>query len=171
MKLSKLSCSPTQLINHVVLALVCLGGCAQMSSVNQPTAPIKLSESKSVLSTGYKKQNSPKDAAVYFINLEDGSTVKSPFKIQFGLSAMGVAPAGVEKMGTGHHHLLIDVAEMDVNSPIPADSTHKHFGMGQTETTLELSPGAHTLQLVLADQNHIPHDPVVLSKRITVNVE
>ncbi len=115
----------------------------------------------------------PEGAKVYFINLKDGDTVKSPVTIQFGLEGMGVAPAGVEKEKTGHHHLIIDEAiEGDeLNESIPADDNHKHFGGGQTETTVELAPGKHTLQLVLGDWSHIPHNPPVMSERITITVE
>lgn len=121
----------------------------------------------------------PEGAEVYFVNLEDGATVASPLKVVFGLSGMGVAPAGIEKEKTGHHHLFIDrpplgegedgADELDLN--IPADENHVHFGGGQTETTVELSPGEHTLQLVLGDKDHIPHDPPVTSDVITVTVE
>lgn len=89
----------------------------------------------------------PKDAKVYFVNLKDGDKVKSPFKVQFGLSGMGVAPAGTEKANTGHHHLLIDAAIEGeaLNESIASDDQHKHFGLGQTETMLTLTPGRHTL--------------------------
>ena len=116
----------------------------------------------------------PPGAKVYFINLKDGDTVKNPVQVQFGLAGMGVAPAGVEnKKNTGHHHLIIDekVEGDELNAPLPADEHHKHFGGGQTETTIELSPGNHTLQLVLGDWSHIPHDPPVMSERITITVE
>lgn len=115
----------------------------------------------------------PEGAAVYFIGLEDGATVSSPLTIRFGLSGMGVAPAGVEKEKTGHHHLIIDEAieGAELDEPIPADDHHKHFGGGQTEVTIELSPGSHTLQLVLGDWSHIPHNPPVMSDRISVTVE
>ena len=118
-------------------------------------------------------------AKVYFVNLKDGATVQGPVKIVFGLSGMGVAPAGIEKEGTGHHHLFINRPalgkgpdgkdEFDAN--IPADDNHKHYGKGQTEATLELKPGQHTLQLVLGDQNHIPHNPAVVSEVITITVK
>ncbi|WP_020591488.1 DUF4399 domain-containing protein [Kiloniella laminariae] len=115
----------------------------------------------------------------YFVNLEDGATLKGPVKVIFGLSGMGVAPAGTEKENTGHHHLLVDRPalgegehgphEFDAN--LPADDQHIHYGGGQTETTLELAPGTHTLQLVLADKDHIPHNPPVFSEVITITVE
>jgi hypothetical protein len=122
---------------------------------------------------------SPEGARVYFIGLKDGDKEKSPVLIRFGLRGMGVAPAGVEAENTGHHHLLIDrpplgegaegAAELTQN--MPADDNHMHFGKGQTEVVLELSPGEHTLQLVLGDKDHIPHNPPVMSKRITITVE
>ena len=115
---------------------------------------------------------SPANAKVYFINLKDGDTVNSPFLVQFGLSGMGVAPAGVEKPNTGHHHLLIDAAltAEQMKEPIPADSNHVHFGGGQTETMVTLPPGTHTLQLVLGDWTHIPFAPPVMSEPITITV-
>ena len=112
------------------------------------------------------------DAKLYIISPLDGETVSSPVKIVFGLQGMGIAPAGIKFNNTGHHHLLIDVAELpDINSPIPSDDNHKHFGKGQTEAVIELQPGEHTLQLMLGDHMHIPHDPVVVSKKIKINVE
>jgi hypothetical protein len=135
-----------------------------------PTAPARVTAGVPVLSSGYKKQAAPPGAAVYFANLRNGMVVSSPVQVVFGLSGMGVAPAGVEKAGTGHHHLLIDVSEWDANAPLPATDNIRHFGGGQTEATLSLAPGPHTLQLVLGDQNHIPHFPVVMSERITITV-
>ena len=114
---------------------------------------------------------SPQGAAVYFINLKDGDTVTSPFKVQFGLTGMGIAPVGVQNERTGHHHLLIDTKLEDYDAPIPADAQHLHFGKAQTEATIELAPGKHTLQDVFADKNHIPHEPPVQSDPITITVE
>ena len=115
---------------------------------------------------------SPHGAKVYFINLKNGAKVKSPFLVQFGLSGMGVAPAGIEKPNTGHHHLLIDtkLSAEEMTAPMPADAKHLHFGGGQTETILELPPGTHTLQLIMGDKDHIPHNPPVYSKKITITV-
>jgi hypothetical protein len=116
---------------------------------------------------------SPAGAKVYFINLKDGDTVSSPFLVQFGLSGVGVAPAGVGKPNTGHHHLLIDapaLTEEQMKEAIPADDTHKHFGGGQTETMVTLPEGKHTLQLVLGDWSHVPHVPPVMSEPITITV-
>ncbi len=135
------------------------------------TAALKANASVPVLPAGYKKVAAPAGAALYFINLKNGDTLASPVRVQFGLRGMGVAPAGIEKEGTGHHHLLVNVAEVDVNNPLPANDNFRHFGAGQTETMLELKPGQHTLQLMLADQNHIPHHQPLLSERITITVK
>jgi hypothetical protein len=114
----------------------------------------------------------PEGARVYFIAPTDGETVANPVTVRFGLAGMGVAPAGIEKENTGHHHLLINVAELPPHDePIPADDSHKHFGGGQTEVTMELPAGTHTLQLLVGDLNHIPHEPPVMSERITITVE
>ncbi len=121
----------------------------------------------------------PDGAEVYFVNLEDGATVSSPVKVVFGLSGMGVAPAGTEKENTGHHHVLIDRAplgegpdgEAELENSLPSDENHVHFGGGQTQVDLELEPGEHTLQLVLGDMNHVPHDPPVTSEVISITVE
>ncbi len=115
---------------------------------------------------------SPPGAEVYIISPKNGAKVHNPVLVQFGLKGMGIAPAGVKFDNTGHHHLLIDTdAPADLSAPLPATDNIRHFGKGQTETSLTLSPGKHTLQLLLADQNHIPHDPPVISKKITITVE
>ncbi len=115
----------------------------------------------------------PPNASVYIINVKDGDTVTSPFKVQFGLTGMGVAPAGVEKPNTGHHHLLIDatLSPAELKAPIPADAKHLHFGGGQTETMVTLPSGQHTLQLVLGDWSHVPFDPPIMSAVIHVTVK
>ncbi len=111
------------------------------------------------------------EARVYFINLEDGDEVESPFLIQFGLSEMGIAPAGIDRENTGHHHLLINVKDLDFSKPIPASKNHIHFGGGQTESLVELPPGDYRLQLVLGDMTHTPHTPPVVSKQINITVK
>jgi hypothetical protein len=112
----------------------------------------------------------PEGAAVYFISPTDGATVTSPLTVRFGMRGMGVAPAGVEQPKTGHHHLLIDAELPALDLPIPADEHHVHFGGGQTEVVLELPPGEHTLQLLVGDARHVPHDPPIVSDRVTVQV-
>jgi hypothetical protein len=124
----------------------------------------------SALATDLPRSPAPKDVELYIISPADGETVTSPVTVRFGLRGMGVAPAGVAMENTGHHHLLIDAAPPPFNRPVPADANHVHFGKGQTETQVTLAPGRHTLQLLLADHLHIPHDPPVLSKAITINV-
>lgn len=109
---------------------------------------------------------------VYIVSPQDGAVVSSPVKVVFGLQGMGVAPAGVKKANTGHHHLLIDAGKLaSMTAPIPKDAHHKHFGGGQTETTLKLPPGKHTLQLVLGDYKHVPVGQSLVSKTITIEVK
>ena len=109
---------------------------------------------------------------VYFLSPTDGETVTNPVVVRFGLSGMGVAPAGVVKENTGHHHLLIDLETLpDMTKPIPSDKNHRHFGGGQTEVVLELTPGEHHLQLLLGDYAHRPHNPPVVSEQITILVK
>ena len=100
----------------------------------------------------------------------DGDYVSTKPVIRFGLIGMGVAPAGIEKANTGHHHLMVDEKLPPFDEPIPTDFNHLHFGAGQTEAQITLPPGRHTLQLLLGDENHMPHDPPVFSKQITVVV-
>lgn len=112
------------------------------------------------------------EPAAYIVSPADGATVKSPFTVVFGLrNPWGVAPAGTKMENTGHHHLLIDTPLPDLTKPIAKDDQHRHFGAGQTETTLTLPAGKHTLQLLLGDFAHVPHQPAIASKPITVTVE
>lgn len=116
---------------------------------------------------------SPEGAVAYIIAPQDGETVTGgTVTVQFGLKGMGIAPAGIDYPDSGHHHLLINVDEMpSLDMPMPADDHHVHFGKGQTETTLQLEPGTYTLQLMLGDLNHVPHDPPVMSEKITITVK
>lgn len=134
-------------------------------------ALVLTSLSSSVLSNEVKSI-SPANANVYFITPVDGQTVNSTFTVKFGLNGMGVSPAGLEKKNTGHHHILIDTDTLpNMLTPLPATDKIKHFGGGQTETQLMLSPGKHTLQLVLGNHHHIPHSTPVISKKITIVVK
>jgi hypothetical protein len=115
-------------------------------------------------------------AKVYFLNLKNGDAVSDPVVVKFGLTGMGISPAGLQgeaTANTGHHHLLIDkeLTGEQLKQPVPADEHHVHFGKGQTEATVTLPPGQHTLQLVFADWTHIPHNPPVMSERITITVK
>ena len=119
-----------------------------------------------------ERTSSPAGAEVYIVSPKDGAKVKGPVTVVFGLKGMGIAPAGIKFDNTGHHHLLIDAdAPADLSQPLPANEHNVHFGKGQTETTVTLPPGKHTLQLVFADYLHTPHDPALVSKKITVTVE
>ncbi len=114
--------------------------------------------------------SAPGGAKVYIISPQNGEVVSSPFKVKFGLSGMGVAPAGVDKKNTGHHHLLVDGKSLpDMHKAMGKQV--KHFGGGQTETTLMLDAGQHTLQLILGDKNHIPHKPAVVSEKVIIHVK
>ena len=134
--------------------------------------------SATFVTAGGETPSSP-DARVYFVNLSDGDTVQSPVTVVFGLSGMGVAPAGTEAKNTGHHHLLINRPPLgegedgadELSFGLPSDDNHLHFGGGQTEVTLDLPAGQHTLQLVLGDAGHVPHNPPVVSDVITITVE
>ncbi len=117
------------------------------------------------------RASSPEGAQAYIVSPAHGQTVSQTFTVQFGLEGMGVAPAGVERSKTGHHHLLIDVEELPpMDKPLPASENIVHFGGGQTQTTLRLEPGKHTLQLLLGDHTHTPHYPSVKSQKITITV-
>ncbi len=117
----------------------------------------------------------PPGARVFFIGIEDGAVVDSPFKVKFGIEGFGITPAGTKgkiRHQAGHHHLLINVDKMPaLDKPLPSDENHRHFGGGQTEVTLELPKGEHSLQLVLGDMNHLPFNPPVISEKITITVK
>jgi hypothetical protein len=114
---------------------------------------------------------SAEGSEIFFVNVSDGDTVSSPFQIEFGLEGMDVVPAGTEQEFSGHHHLLINQEELpSLNMPIPADSVHVHYGKGQTSAELSLPTGKHTLQVILGNHLHIPHDPPVVSEKITITV-
>src|SRR6185437_5849672 len=115
---------------------------------------------------------SPAGAKVFIVSPKNGETVTSPVTVKFGIKGMTLAPAGTKDPNTGHHHLLIDTdAPADLSQPLPASDKIVHFGKAQTETTVNLPPGKHTLQLLLADANHIPHSPAVMSKKVTITVK
>jgi len=119
------------------------------------------------------RKKAPEGAKVYIISPQNGAAVKSPVLVRFGLSGMGIAPAGVAKEKTGHHHVLIDTdaKALDLSKPLPVSEQSVHFGGGQTEALLKLAPGKHTLMLVLGDENHVPFDPPIVSRKITITVK
>jgi len=121
---------------------------------------------------GPPRSKAPAGASVFFPSLKDGASVGQDVKVEFGVKGIAIAPASENKAGTGHHHLLIDQKELPPgNAPIPNDATHKHYGKGQTEDTIHLEPGDHTLQLDFADALHMQFDPPLVSKKITVHVK
>ena len=147
-------------LTAAAVILVVAGAAAQETGkTNQPAA-----------ATNPPRTASSPDAYVYIGWPQDGVSVGTKFKVWFGTRNFGVAPAGVQKANTGHHHLLIDVPVPPLDQPIPNDRNHLHFGLGQTETVVELPPGKHTLQLLMGDADHVPHDPPLMSRRITVYV-
>ncbi|MCF6311136.1 MAG: DUF4399 domain-containing protein [Verrucomicrobiales bacterium] len=159
-----------------IFSIACVGTLA-MNSCSEAPEPSSDEHGSHSAATQFPpaKTSRPADAKLYIVSPADGAEVSSPFVVNFGLKGIGVAPAGIyiaEDMPTGHHHLLIDVEKLpDLTLPIAKDDTHIHFGGGQTETTLTLTPGKHTLQLVLGNQTHIPHDPPLTSKKITITVK
>ena len=144
-------------MKRILLALALTGLAGAAMAADAPGLPVT---------------HAPEGAKVYIISPSDGATVGQEVTVRFGLEGMGVAPAGIAKEKTGHHHLLVDVTELPAaGQPIPADAHHIHFGGGQTQTTLKLSPGTHTLQLELGDQHHVPFAPALVSKKITIHVK
>ena len=124
--------------------------------------------------SGAEAHTPPAGAKVYFVNLEDGAVVTSPFKVEFGIEGFGITPAGTKgkvRHKAGHHHLLVDIEKLpDLDEPIPQDSQHLHFDQGETEALLELPSGKHTLQLLLGDEDHEPQDPPLISEKIIIIV-
>lgn len=120
--------------------------------------------------TGLARTPAPAGASVFIVSPKDGETVTTPVKVVFGISGMGLAPAGEKNDNAGHHHLLVDTDLANPGLPVPTDDKHLHFGKAQTEAEVALAPGTHTLQLVLGDYLHIPFDPVIASPKITINV-
>ena len=127
----------------------------------------------SVGTAGAQNTPAPKDVLLYIGWPNDGQVIAGgkPFRVWFGLRNMGVAPKGVKYPNTGHHHLLIDTDLPPKGQVIPSDRNHLHFGAGETETMIELPPGKHTLQLMMGDDLHMPHDPPIYSKKITITVK
>jgi hypothetical protein len=131
-----------------------------------PAAPAPAGASSSAIA----RKPAPAGATAYIISPEDGAVVSNPVTVVFGLKGIGVVPAGIDRPDAGHHHLLIDTDVPPFDLPIPADPQHVHFGQGQTETQLTLTPGQHRLQLILGDHLHVPHEPPILSELVTIEV-
>jgi hypothetical protein len=152
-------------------AAICLVTAGAAAQGTQSPAAATPPANASAAAPATPRTPAPKDAYVYIGWPIDGATVNgNHIKVWFGTRNFGIAPAGVTTKNTGHHHLLIDVPVPPLDQPIPNDRNHLHFGLGQTETVIELPPGKHTLQLLMGDADHVPHDPALMSKRITIYV-
>lgn len=151
------------MLSLAALAALLLAGCGQ-----EPAAP---GNAAPAAPAAMPRNKAPEDARVWFIEPQDGATVSSPVTVQFGVSGIALAPAGDARPDSGHHHLLINTGMPALDQPVPKDERHLHFGKAQSEATVELPPGKHTLQMLLGDANHVPHDPPVSSARITITVE
>lgn len=171
-------------LTAALLLLALLAGCApsenteQSDAASSPAAEMQTQSDKSE-HAGHGETKTDEHAAhggdhaghkIFFVTPQDGAKVKSPLKIQMGLEGMDVKPAGELVENSGHHHLIIDGAPIEAGVVVPADDKHIHFGQGQTETEVELSPGEHTLTLQFADGHHKSYGPE-MSTTIRVTVE
>ena len=155
---------------RILLALglaALLAACGERASEEPAAATPAIAEVPASL----PRSPAPAGARVFFVSPADGETVSNPVTVVFGIEGMSVAPAGDDTPHSGHHHIIIDAELPDLGMPIPASDNHVHFGDGRTETELTLAPGEHTLQMLLGDHMHIPHDPPLASERITILVE
>jgi hypothetical protein len=155
------------------LACVLLAACGQQEpAAPAPAAAPPAAPAPAAAPAALARTPAPAGATAYIIEPADGATVTNPVRVVFGLKGIGVAPAGTDRADAGHHHLLIDAAlPADLGLPIAKDDTHVHFGGGQTETTVMLTPGPHTLQLLLGDHLHVPFDPPIASSVVTIQVQ
>jgi hypothetical protein len=166
------------MLKHGALLLVgvILAACGQPESA-APAAPVAAPPPPAAAAppaapATLARKPAPAGAMAYIIEPADGATVSNPVRVVFGLKGIGVAPAGVDRNDAGHHHLLVDTGmPAELSLPIPNDEQHRHFGGGQTEVELTLAPGRHTLQMVLGDHLHIPHDPPIASSVVTITVQ
>lgn len=154
-----------------LLAAMCLSGSAHAGLTDAAKKLFGGDEKPEQEQPAEDASPAPDDAAVYFIEPADGAELSSPVTVKFGLRQMGVAPAGTQRDNTGHHHLLIDRPDVDYSKPLPATDQVVHFGGGQTEASIKLEPGEHTLQLLLGDFKHQPHNPPVKSDTITITIK
>ena len=160
---------------HAILpALFLFAACGQegaetVPGAEEPAAKMEMEHTRAPAAMA--RTPSTDGAQVFFITPADGEVVSNPIHVAFGLNGMEVVPAGDNRPGSGHHHLVIDAGLPDFGLPVPADQHHIHFGGGSSQVELTLPAGQHTLQLLLADYQHVPHDPPVFSKRITITVE
>jgi hypothetical protein len=151
-----------------LILLAPLAACGDRST-SEPAAEANVPEQP--VATMPARSASAAEATVFFVSPADGATVSNPISVVFGIEGMTVAPAGQDVPHSGHHHLLIDTGLPDLGLPIPKNENYIHFGDGSTATEITLPPGKHTLQMLLGDHLHIPHDPPLMSEIITINVE
>lgn len=158
--------------NSLLLTLVAslLAACGSDATDTTTEAPAARMDTPAE-APAFARTPSPAGARVYFVAPADGDTVTNPVAVEFGIEGMTVARAGVDQPDSGHHHLIIDAGLPDMSMPVPANANYVHFGDGSTSTELTLEPGEHTLQLLLGDHLHVPHDPPVASEVITITVE
>jgi len=157
-------------IQILMLSIVILGlGACTEKPADEPTAAVEPAAAPSPITM--QRTASAEGARVFFITPADGATVTNPISVEFGVEGMEVVKAGIAQPHSGHHHLLIDTDLPDLGLPIPADEHHVHFGDGRTATEISLPPGEHSLQMLLGDHLHIPHDPPLMSEVIRVTVE
>ena len=166
------------MLNHRALpAAMLLGASLLLAACGQETEePAAVEEAAGaaadrIETAALPRTASPEGARVYFVTPADGDTVSNPVRVEFGIEGMSVAKAGDDVPHSGHHHLIVDAGLPDLGMPIPASDNYIHFGDGSTSTELTLAPGEHTLQLLLGDHLHVPHDPPVASEIITITVK
>ncbi|MEX0606349.1 MAG: DUF4399 domain-containing protein [Marinobacter sp.] len=163
------------LVSSLFTTGILLQGCSDSNEEDEPVAQNEATtevREGATETTSTERSSAPSDAEITIMSPEDGASVGSPVTVKFGLEGMEVAEAGSDQENSGHHHLLVDLDELPpMDSPLPSTEQIIHFGGGQTSTELELEPGKHTLQLLLGDSIHVPHEPPIMSEKITITVE
>jgi hypothetical protein len=155
----------------ILTCAVVLVACSRETDNSSATAENTAVDASAAPAAALPRTASVEGARVFFVSPADGDTVSNPVRVVFGIEGMSVVPAGDDSLHSGHHHLLIDTGLPDPSLPIPKDNRHVHFGDGSTEAEITLEPGEHSLQMLLGDHLHIPHDPPLTSERITVYVQ
>ncbi len=156
----------TRSLSLLLSATVLLAACSK----KEEAAPAAPAAEPAAAAPALTSTSAPEGAKVAFAELQNGAEVSSPLLVKFAVEGIAIAPAGTDTPASGHHHLVIDAELPPLDAPIPASANYVHFGKGQTETTIELTPGPHTLQLVFANGQHVPFNPQLASEKITVTV-
>lgn len=170
LKTARPSAGPTMLLPALLL-VVSVAACSRDAGDPGPAADTGAASEPPPPAAGLPRTPAPDGARVWFVTPADGDTVSNPVLVEFGADGIAVVAAGVDEPASGHHHLIVDADLPDLTLPIPANDNYIHFGDGSTRTERSLSPGTHTLQLLMGDHLHIPHDPPVVSDIITITVE